>query len=112
MQQKQALPDMSRYNAQLAGDAARVSRFMDGMTARVDNLLHAARHDDWSEVRRVSDYIARSSKTYGYLAITESARQLCQAIDNAENDQEIRRGLVRLIGVYGRAEQQVVDLQS
>ena len=75
--------------------------FIDSLVGRVDNLVDAAKADDWQEVQRVSDYVARSSATYGYPLISESAKKLSEAV-SANDELLMKRRLLKLIGACGR----------
>jgi tRNA A58 N-methylase Trm61 len=102
-------PDLARLNLQLAANAARVSQYVETLTSRVDRLVEATMTEDWQEVRRLSDHLSQSSNSYGYEAIGERARRVCDAMDqpgDAEaNVLEIKRSVLRLIGACGRARQ-------
>ena len=101
-------PHLAELNAQLAANAARVSQYVETLTARVDRLVEATMTEDWREVRRLSDHLAQSSNNYGYEAISERARRVCDEMDKPgdpeANVQEIKRSVLRLIGACGRAK--------
>ena len=102
-------PNLAELNSQLAANASRVSQYVDTLTARVDRLVEATMSEDWPEVRRLSDHLALSSNSYGYEAIGERARRVCDEMDKPGNPEtnvlEIKRSVLRLIGVCGRARQ-------
>ncbi|MEQ8788613.1 MAG: hypothetical protein RIC55_20050 [Pirellulaceae bacterium] len=95
-------PSIAQLSARLAANNARVIDFLENLTSRVDTLVEAATADDWQEVERISDHVARSSAAYGYAMISESAQRLCEAVQ-ADDMTMMRRRLVKLIGVCGRA---------
>ena len=100
--QDQERPSIAQLSAQLAANNQRVIEFLENLTSRIDTLVEAAGNNDWQEVERVSDYVSRAGATYGYPLISESAERLCDSI--AANDETMmKRHLVKLIGVCGRA---------
>lgn len=106
--QQASTPDLAGLNSQLAANTARVSQYVETLSTRVDRLVDATMAEDWQEVRRLSDHLARNSNNYGYEAIGERARRVCDEMDNpgdAEaNVLEIKRSVLRLIGACGRAK--------
>lgn len=99
---QQDRPNIAEIAGRLSADNARVNRFVDGLVQRIDTLVDAATRSDWEEVRRLGEYIARSSATYGYPIISESAKKVCEATAE-DNELEIKRSVVKLIGASGRA---------
>ena len=101
-------PDLTSLNSQLAANTARVSQYVETLTARVDRLVEATMTEDWQEVRRLSDHLAQSSNSYGYEAIGERARRVCDEMDKPDKPEtnvlEIKRSVLRLIGACGRAK--------
>jgi hypothetical protein len=97
-------PDLIKLSQRLAGDSARVEKFLDGLQWRVDKLVTATEEDDWREVRRLSEFLAHSGQVYGYPAISEQARHVCQNIERPESRAAAMQGLVRLIGMCGRVK--------
>ncbi len=99
----QEVPDVAELSTQLAADNVRVNRFLDSLTGRIDELAHAARNGDWKEVRRISDFIARTSVHYGCLNISEQAEQVRSASEPPSDVLELKRSVLRLIAAYGHA---------
>ena len=91
--------------AELASNNARVATYVDALASRIDRLVSSASQQNWQEVYRVSDYIARTSHTYGHPALGGAALRLCAATEDtgSENELEIKSRMVKLIGAYGRA---------
>ena len=95
-------PNTGAISDQLAADNARVANYVDGILGRVDQLVEAVSEGRWHDVRRISDYIARSSATYQCPAIAVDARDVCIATIETDNAEEIKRRIVKLIGTCGR----------
>lgn len=93
---------IAQLSARLAADNLRVIEFVDGLIGRIDALVDAAGADDWQEVQRVSNYVARAGAAYGYPLISEAAERLSQAV-TANDKHLMKRRLIKLIGVCGRA---------
>lgn len=98
------LPNIKQLNASLAQDNARVDKFIDGLLGQVDALLGAASTKNWKELGRMSDYLALGGKAYGFPAIAENAQRVASAVRHPENELEIKRGLIKLIGACGRSK--------
>lgn len=97
------LPDLRKSTAQLSADNARIMKFTDGLPSRVDKLVAAALAKDWTEVRRLAEYLMRSSEAYGCPNVSSCAQQMCDELDKPDNNVGIQQGLVRLIGACGTA---------
>lgn len=95
------LPNLSKLSDKLAGNNAKVSRYVDSLPVRIDTLVAAANEQDWSEVRRISDQLVRSAETFGYPNVSQAAMQLCQELDKPHNVSGIKLSLLRVLGVYG-----------
>lgn len=95
------LPNLSKLTEKLAGNNAKVSRYIDSLPMRIDTLVAAANGQDWSEVRRIGDQLVRSAEAFGYPAIGQAAQQLCQELDKSHNVEGIQLGILRILGVYG-----------
>ncbi len=102
--QSRKFPDMAELSMKLAADNQRVSQYIDTLTARIDDLVAATLKKDWDEVRRLGEHIAQTSATYGCQPITESAERLCTSLDQPDNELEVRRNILKLVGSYGRAD--------
>lgn len=101
-----SLPNFAQLNAKLAVDNQRVNQWIDGLVERIDNLVDAATRSDWMEVKRLSQFIARASAIYGFPLLAENADRLVTATD-LENETEIKRGVIKLIGAAGRTRKPV-----
>jgi hypothetical protein len=95
-------PSIAQLSARLAANNARVIEFLDSLTGRIDTLVEAASAGDWQEVERLSDYLSRAGAAYGYPLISQAAERLCDAI-TSDDETLMKRCLVKLIGVCGRA---------
>ena len=100
------LPNFSQLNAKLAVDNQRVNQWIDGLVEHIDNLVDATTRSDWMEVKRLSEYIARASAVYGFPLLAENADRVITASE-LENETEIKRGVIKLIGAAGRTRKPV-----
>lgn len=100
------LPNLAQLNARLAADNQRVNMWVDGLVERIDKVVDATLRSDWMEVQRLSLFIARSSALYGYPLLAENAQRLASASDQ-QDEIEIKRGVIKLIGAAGRARKPV-----
>jgi hypothetical protein len=100
------LPNFSQLNAKLAVDNQRVNQWIDGLVEHIDNLVDATTRSDWMEVKRLSEYIARASAIYGFPLLAENADRVITASE-LENETEIKRGVIKLIGAAGRTRKPV-----
>jgi hypothetical protein len=101
-----ALPNIAHLNAKLAADNQRVNQWVDGLVERIDKIVDATMRSDWMEVKRLSLFIARSSANYGYPLLAENADRLAGASE-AQDETEIKRGVIKLIGAASRARKPV-----
>ncbi len=95
--------DLAHLSSTLAKNNARVARFIDSLSRRMDQLVAAALQEDWDEVGRVSDFLVRAGDTYGFPALVESAQHVCDETKKSENQLAIKRSIVRLIGSCGKS---------
>ena len=95
--------DLAHLSSTLAKNNARVARFIDSLSRRVDQLVEAALQEDWEEVRRVSDFLVRAGDTYGFPALVECAQRVCDETSKPKNQLGIKRSVVRLIGSCGKS---------
>lgn len=100
--QSQALPSLTDLSNQLSLQNARVASMLDSLPGMVDQLLLAAKTKDWSEVSRLSQVLAHSSQSLQQPHLAESAARLAAAAQTRDNELEIQRQLVRLVGLCGR----------
>ena len=92
----------AELNNRLAGSAARVRQFADNLLEQTDRLVEASIQEDWSEVARLSEFIARGGEIYGYPEVAERAWQIFHDLQEPDNAAGIKRGIVRLLGACGR----------
>lgn len=95
--------DLAHLSETLAKNNARVARFVDSLSRRIDQLVEAALQEEWEEVRRVSDFLVHAGDTYGFPVLVESAQQVCDETKKPENQLAIKRSIVRLIGSCGKS---------
>ena len=96
-------PDIRRLTAKMARDNDRVTCFVHGLTRHVDRLVSASQMTDWKEVRRVCEFLMKSSTVYGLDEIAQSAQRVCRALDDSEGSDEVKRSLLKLVGRCGGA---------
>lgn len=96
-------PEVSELSARLAADNARVTRFLDGLTTRIDQLVKSTTIADWHAVRHMSDAIAEDSRTNGNIRLTECAEQVRDVAQTAENPAHIKKSVIHLVGAFGSA---------
>ncbi|ADB17554.1 hypothetical protein Psta_2889 [Pirellula staleyi DSM 6068] len=102
--QPQALPSLADLSYQLANQNARVVSLLDSLPGMVDQLLFAAKSKDWPEVSRLSQVLAHNSQTGHQPHLAESAARLAAAAQTRDNELEIQKQLVRLVGLCGRVQ--------
>jgi hypothetical protein len=102
MSQSQTLPSVSQLNARLAQNASRVRQFADNLIEQTDQLVEASIQEDWTEVGRLSEYIARGSEMFGNPDVAKQAWNVIHQLQQPENVTGVRRGIVRLLGACGR----------
>lgn len=96
--------DLSHLSRQLAENTARIVGFVDELCGSEEPAAQAGIDGDWQEVQRLSEYLAHCGQVYGYPQIAEQARQVCQDLKESTTRPAAIEGLVRLIGMCGRAE--------
>lgn len=95
------LPNLSKLADKLAGNNARVSRYIDSLPMRIDTLAAAVNQQDWSEVRRIADQLVRTAQTFGCPAIGQAAEALLGELDKPHNAAGIKLSLQRVLGLQG-----------
>ena len=86
----------------LAASNVRVGRHIDDLAQQTEGLIEAALHEDWCEVRRLTEGIARASDLDGNRLLADRAWQVCEELDLPENQSGVRRSIERLLGGCGR----------
>ena len=103
---QEALPNFAQLNSQLAADNSRVNTWVDGVAERIDKLVEATLRSDWMEVKRLCQDIAHCSELYGDPLLAKNAERVASASE-AENETEIKRGVIKLIIAAGRTRKSV-----
>lgn len=80
-----------------------MSRFLEVLPARMDQLVEAALQEDWSEVRRLSGLLTRMSRDFGYRTLGDCAQRVRSEADKPENQLGIKRSIVQLISSCGKS---------
>lgn len=101
---KKELPNVGKMNRQMQAQLARVQRYVDGLSARMDRMLEAMNRQDWQEVHRISDFLASSSTVFGCPDIATVAENVRREASKPNNELEIRRAMIRMIGRYGQLQ--------
>ena len=104
---QQNLPDLRAMSRRLADHNNRVTRYVEALPRRVDKLVEATRSRDWSEVRRLSEFLACSSDIFGCSEVAQAAHRVCQEVDEPDNEMAVKRSVIRLISSCGALPEQV-----
>ncbi len=99
---KTKLPNLAVYSNAISHDNERVTDFVDGLVEYVDEMIDATSRSDWSEVKKLAEYIAVSSLTFGVSNVADAAERVSSAACDLDNDIEIKRRVMRMVGEYGR----------
>ena len=83
-------PDITKMTAALAGNNRLVTKFIDSLGRRVDDMVDAAGQGRWDEVGRIGGYIARSSGRYGQPEIAKAADNVRRMVDSARSEADIK----------------------
>ena len=94
---QEPLPDLGRIELRLAHDNTRGLSFVESLPERADALERAAEAEDWSELRRVSEFLVRAGQRYAQPEITACADELCQEMDKPHDDSAIRPKVTKLV---------------
>ena len=94
-------PDITHLSAQMARDNDRVACFIHGLIDHVDRLVSASKKNDWEEVRRVSEFLMKSSSVYELPEVARCAERVCRALDDCADAVEVKRSLLKLVGRCG-----------
>jgi hypothetical protein len=100
------LPNLAQLNTRLAADNFRVNQWIDGLVERIDRIVDATMRSDWMEVKRLAGFIAKSSAIYGFPLLAENAERVVAA-SQEQNEAEVKRNVIKLIGAAGRARKPV-----
>ena len=95
--------DLSYLASTMAANQQRVAAYTARLAECIDQLVHAATCRDWDAIRGLSQQLAADSRQAGYRAISAMADTLCQEAQRPDNEVGVKRGLIRLIGTYGRS---------
>ena len=95
-------PDLAHSAADMAANQAKISQYIETLAGQVDELVAAAAREDWNEVRRVSQLVARSGRACGQEEISAMAEQLGDEAGCQDDVLGMKRRMIRLIGTYGR----------
>ena len=104
---QQNLPDLRTISRRLADHNGRVARFVEALPRRVDKLVEATQARDWSEVRRLSEFLACSSDIFGCTEVAQAAHSVCKEVDEPDNEVAVKRSVIRLISSCGVLPEQV-----
>lgn len=106
------LPDLGRLSHSLATDTVRIGRYLESLPKHVDKLVQATEAGDWNEVKRLSDFLASSSAMFDCPEMTAVAQSVCEAVEKPNNETEIKRSVMRLIGMCGAIRRPMAEQPS
>ncbi len=106
------LPHLGRISQRLADHNSRVARYVEALPARVEEVVAATRMRDWSEVRRLSEFLACSSDIFGCAEIAQAADRVCREVDRADDELTIKRSVIRLVSLCGRLPESVAGISA
>ena len=98
------LPNLSSLTKKLADANLRIDRVIESLPGVVDHLIQAADRKEWREVSRLSQLLARSCQEQG-VPLDAPAQEL-SATAQSQEEPQIKRSLLRLIGASGRLRRQ------
>lgn len=101
---KTLLVHTAHLNARLANSNGRVAQFAENLIEQTDRLVNASIDENWSEVSRLTEYIARGSEIYGYPQVADRAWRVYHELQRPDNGQGVKRSIVRLLGSCGRTQ--------
>jgi len=102
--QQQTPPDLGQMANQMASNQAKVSQLIEELNDSLDGLVAATARKDWTKVRQLSSDLADGGRKNGYRSISALAQRVCDESDRPDNEVEVKRSLIRLIGTCGRAK--------
>ena len=100
----QPLPNLSSLSRKLADANLRIDRVLENLPGALDHLIQAADRKQWSEVTRISQVLASSCQEQG-VPLDASAQDVANSAAE-QNEPQIKRSLLRLIGASGRLRRQ------
>lgn len=95
--------DLSYLASTMATNQQRVAAYTARLAECIDKLVNAATCRDWKAIQGLSQQLAADSRQAGYRAISAMADTLSQEAQKPDNEVGVKRGLIRLIGTYGRS---------
>ena len=99
----QSLPDLSPSARAMAANQSIIEQSIKAfLTQRSDELAAAAGREDWNEVQKISLQLAEESRAQGYRGISARAQRVHDQTHRPDNQQEVKRSLIRLIGTCGQ----------
>ena len=100
----QPLPNLRSLSRKLADANLRIDRVLENLPGALDHLIQAADRKQWNEVSRLSQVLAKSCQEQG-VPLDAPAQEVVGSA--AEQDEpQIKRSLLRLIGASGRLRRQ------
>ena len=96
------LPHLGRVSAQLAGANRRVNRFVDSLPGVIEHLVLAADRRDWQQVEKLSEKLAIQSAADGNTNLTSAAQDLASAAGTGQDELQMKRNLLKVIGQTNR----------
>ena len=100
----QPLPNLSSMSRKVADANLRIDRVIENLPGALDHLIQAADRKEWSEVSRLSQVLAKSCHEQG-VPLDAPAQEVASSAAE-QNEPQIKRSLLRLIGESGRLRRQ------
>ncbi len=96
-------PDLTQISSAMAANHAKASKSTEALADQIDQLVRAAGRQDWQTVASLSRQLVGDSRHFGYRGVSALAQTVCDEASKPDNAVEVKRGLIRLIGTYGRS---------
>jgi len=101
---QQTPPDIGQMTARMAANQAKVSKLIEQLDKSLDDLVAATVRRDWTAVRQLSGDLADGGRKNGYRSISALAQRVCEESERPDNEIEVKRSMIRLIGTCSRAK--------
>ncbi len=96
------LQAVKQLTQKLSANNSRVTQLTNSLLAQMQALSTATIEQDWSSVHRISETLYRFGRQQNIDALADQAQQVYQAVRAPHNLVELKRQVIKLIGVCGR----------
>jgi hypothetical protein len=103
MDPQRTRPDVTRITSTLAAQHVKACAYIDSLAERIDRLVSAAARREWGQIGHESRELADGSRAAGVPEINGVAQKVCEEAAKPDNEEGVKRSLIRLIGTCGRA---------